>query len=78
MHKRFEKYIDEMTLSSHGYYVAGKKASDLDSLLSVSREYLSDAEKMYWSSDPAGAIKALEILQKKVLKDAIEFIKYKN
>jgi len=78
MEKKFEKYLNEMTTSPRGYMVVGKGGSDLNSLMDVSREYLADAEKMFWTGNKTGAIKALETLQKKIIKDLIDVIKNEN
>ena len=78
METKFKKYLNEMTVSPRGYMVAGKGGSDLNSLMDVSREYLADTEKMFWAGNKSGAIKALETLQKKIIKDLIETIKNEN
>ena len=63
-----------MTLTPAGVWHIGKGGSDITTLFDVLREYISDAEKNYWSDDLSGAIKSLNIVKGKIIKDIIEVI----
>jgi hypothetical protein len=74
MEEKYLKYITEMTLGPAGIWHVGKTGSNVNSLFDVLREYISDAEKSYWSDDLSGSIKSLNTVRTKIIKDMIEAI----
>lgn len=78
MDNKYLKYITEMTQSPSGVWHVGKGGTDINSLFEVLREYISDAEKSYWSDDLSGSVKSLNTARTKIIKDMIETITFEK